>query len=95
MFSPGTRLLWTEHAIGRAIERELEPAWIEKVALAPDWIEPDAKSGINRHYGVIAAAGGKVLRVAVVDTGRGWKRILSAHFDRNAARKRIRDAPDL
>jgi hypothetical protein len=42
-----------------------------------------------RHDGVIAAAGGKVLRVAVADAGDGWVRILSANFDRNAARKRI------
>jgi|GEM_PF-5609318 len=88
MTEPGNRVVLTEHAIDRAAQRDLPIAWIEQVVLAPDWTEPDTKSGITRHYGVIAAAGGKILRVAVVDAGEGWKRVLSAHFDRSAARKR-------
>ena len=87
--APGRkRVIFTDHALGRAAERELELAWIERVALDPDWTEPNRQTGITRHYGAIAAAGGKILRVAVVDAGDGWVRILSAHFDRNAARKR-------
>ena len=88
MAKPTKRLTFTEHALNRAAQRDLDLAWIEQVALRPDWKELDRRSGIARHYGVITAAGGKVLRVAVVDAGHGWVRILSAHFDRNAARKR-------
>ena len=88
MTGAGKHLIFTDHAINRAAERELDIAWIEQVAQAPDWTEPDKKSGITRHYGVIAAAGGRVSSVAVVDAGGGWTRVLSAHFDRNAARKR-------
>lgn len=54
MAEPSERLTFTAHALDRAARRALDIAWIEQVALAPDWTEPDGKSGITRHYGVIA-----------------------------------------
>jgi hypothetical protein len=61
------RVTFTHHALERLAQRKLERGWVEQVALRPDWTEADAKTGITRHYGVIDAAGGKALRIALVD----------------------------
>ena len=81
-------IVLTRHAIRRALERQLDLGWIAHVANSPDWEEHDPQTGVTRCYGMIADAGGRVLRVAVIVEDGGAKRVLSAHFDRNAARRK-------
>lgn len=82
----------TRHAEEQIADRELERAWVERVAMSPEWTESDPRPGIVRHFGAVPEFGGRVLRVAVVQ-GSGWRRVLSAHFDRDA--RRPSDATDL
>jgi hypothetical protein len=74
------------HALEQMAERGIELAWAERVALRPDWTEPDPQSGVTRHFGAIPEFGGRVLRVVVTDVG-DERRVLTAHFDRNARRR--------
>ena len=62
-------------------ERGLSQSWVERVAAAPEWTEPDPRVGVVRAFGRIAEAGGRVLRVAIVERG-GTRVVLSAMFDR-------------
>jgi hypothetical protein len=81
------RLFLTMHVARRLAERGLDRAWVERVALQPAWVEPDPLPGVARHFGPVPEAGGRVLRVAVADR-QGLRHVLSAHFDRGAARRR-------
>jgi hypothetical protein len=71
------RLFLAMHAARRLAERGLDRAWVE----------PDPLPGVARHFGTAPEAGGRVLRVAVVDR-QGLRHVLSAHFDRGAGCRR-------
>jgi len=68
-------------------ERKLSRDWVEETVYAPDWTEADPKKvTIERRYRRIAAFGGRILRVACVETETSI-RVISVLFDRNARRK--------
>jgi hypothetical protein len=64
----------------------LDTAWVERIARKPAWVEPDPMAGTTRLFGEVPEAGGRILRLAVVDR-RGVRYVLSAHFDRRARRR--------
>jgi hypothetical protein len=81
-------LILTQHLLIRLGEREIPIAWVERVALAPAWKEPDPHDrNVTRAFGRIQEAEGKVLRVAYVDRADG-RHVLSAHFDAKETRRR-------
>jgi hypothetical protein len=83
----GKRVILTRHARLRIAERELKPKWVEDAARAPDWTEPEPKdASIERRFRRIDAFGGRILRVACVETEAAI-RVISVLFDRNARRK--------
>jgi hypothetical protein len=82
-----TRLFLTMHVARRLAERGLDRAWVERVALQPEWVEPDPLPDVVRCFGPVPEAGGRVPRVAVADR-QGLRHVLSDHFDRGAARRR-------
>lgn len=75
----------TRHALDRIAEHKLDRAWVERVAMRPEWTRPDPRPNVVRHFGTIAELGGRVLRVAIVEID-GERRVLSAHVDRGARR---------
>ena len=79
------KLVMTRHALDRITEHRLDRAWVERVAMSPEWTRPDPRPGVVRHFGAVPELGGRVLRVAVADTD-GERRVLSAHLDRGARR---------
>ena len=67
-------------------ERNLDRSWIERTVRAPDWRESDpADPAVERRFAVLAERGGRVLRVACVETATEI-RILTAFIDRRARR---------
>jgi hypothetical protein len=80
------KLIITAHALDEIAKRRLDLAWVERVALCPEWIEPDPQAGVIRHFGTIAEFGGRILRVPVADRGAN-RHVLSAFFDRTARRR--------
>lgn len=81
------RLVVTRHALDQMAARRIEPAWVERVALTPEWTGHDRQPGVARHFGAVPEFGGRVLRVVVADRGRE-RHVLTVHFDRNASRRR-------
>lgn len=77
------------HARHEAGRRSIEPAWIAAVIRGPLWTEPDPDPAVHRHFGRIAAAGGRVLRVAAIERP-DCTFVVTAHFDRVAARRLAR-----
>jgi hypothetical protein len=78
-------IVMTKHALDRIAEHGLDRAWVESIALAPEWVEDDPRPGVRLHFGVLPERAGRVLRVAVTDRG-GDRLVLSAHLDRGARR---------
>jgi hypothetical protein len=76
-------LRFTGHARTAIEERELAQAWVEATALSPEWEVPDPRPGVVRRFRVIPERGGRILRVACVETASEI-RILSAFLDRRA-----------
>lgn len=76
-------LRFTGHARTAIAERELAEAWVEAAALSPEWEAPDPRPGVVRRYRAIPERGGRILRVACVETPDEI-RILSAFLDRRA-----------
>ena len=76
-------LRFTGHARTVMAERELAEEWVERTARAPEWEASDPSPGVVRRYRVIPERGGRVLRVACVETSSEI-RILSAFLDRRA-----------
>jgi hypothetical protein len=64
----------------------LDTASVERIARDPAWVEPDPTAGTLRLFGEVPEAGGRILRLAVVDR-RGARYVPSAHFDRGARRR--------
>lgn len=81
------RLVISDHATDQAAERGLDLAWVERIALHPDWTEPDTDPTRVRHFGVVPELDGRVLRVIVSDTP-AERRVITAHLDRKASRRR-------
>ena len=73
-------LRFTGHARTVIAERELAEEWVERAA---EWEAPDPSRGVVRRYRVIPERGGRVLRVACVETSSEI-RILSGFLDRRA-----------
>jgi hypothetical protein len=77
-------LRFTDHAEVRLARRGLERGWVERAAQDPDWREPDpGDAAVERRFRRIDEAGGRVLRVACVETD-DHIRVITAMFDRNA-----------
>lgn len=79
-------LRFTNHVLTTMAERNLDRSWIERTMRAPDWREPDpADPAVERRFAVVPERGGRVLRVACVETAAEI-RILTAFLDRRARR---------
>jgi hypothetical protein len=77
----------TAHAETRLERRGLERSWVEATVQEPDWREPDpGDDTVERRFRVIEEAGGRILRVACVET-QAEIRVITALFDRNARLK--------
>jgi uncharacterized DUF497 family protein len=77
----------TAHARLRMRGRQVKMEWIELAARTPDWIEPDPNDlTVERRFRAIEDFGGRMLRVACVETTTTI-RVISVMFDRNARRK--------
>jgi hypothetical protein len=75
---------FTDHAEARMARRGLQRAWIETTALEPEWREPEPNDPtVERRFRRIEDAGGRILRVACVETDSEI-RVITAMFDRNA-----------
>jgi uncharacterized DUF497 family protein len=60
---------------------------MEDTVRTPDWVEPQANDPqVERRFRVIGEFGGRILRVACVETDAAI-RVISVMFDRNARRK--------
>lgn len=80
------RLQLTRHADVAAAEREIELAWIERTAFEPEWTSPDPVTAeVERRYRTIPEHGGRVLRVACIETATEI-RVVTVFFDRGAKR---------
>ncbi|MDR3471624.1 MAG: DUF4258 domain-containing protein [Devosia sp.] len=79
-------LRFTQHARDAMAERELPVRWVEAAVRHPDWQEADPHdTSVVRRFRTIPERGGRVLRVALVETDTEI-RILSAFLDRRARR---------
>ena len=77
-------LRFTTHAQDAILERELEQGWIERTVREPEWSGPDPRRPhVERRFRVIPEFGGRVLRVACIETADEI-RVLTVFFDRNA-----------
>jgi uncharacterized DUF497 family protein len=77
----------TAHARTRLRDRHIEPKWVEDTVLHPDWTEIDPEDpAVERRFRAIPQFGGRVLRVACVETTSNI-RVISMMFDRNARRR--------
>jgi hypothetical protein len=77
----------TAHAQIRLQNRRIDPKWVEETILDPEWIEGEPRDPtIERRFRAIPQFGGRVLRVACVETNSSI-RVISVMFDRNARRK--------
>jgi Domain of unknown function (DUF4258) len=80
-------LIFTLHGQVRTQLRRIDVRWIEATARNPDWTEPDkADPRIERRFRAIDECGGRILRLACVETDSEI-RVISVMFDRNARRK--------
>jgi uncharacterized protein YuzE len=63
----------TVHAHNRLQDRHIDLTWVEGTVRKPDWIEPDPLDRlIERRFRAIPEFGGRVLRVACVETKFGY-----------------------
>jgi uncharacterized DUF497 family protein len=80
-------VILTAHARLRLRDRKMNLEWVERTTRAPDWTEPDPRDPVvERRFRAIEEFGGRILRVACVETAAAI-RVISAMFDRNARRK--------
>jgi len=79
-------LRFTAHARVALEERLLERGWIERAVFEPEWQETDPNDpSVNRRFVALPERGGRVLRVALVESATEI-RILTAFLDRRARR---------
>jgi uncharacterized DUF497 family protein len=77
----------TAHARLRTHGRQVRMEWVKLTARAPDWTEPDPRDPtVERRFRAIGDFGGRILRVACVETA-ATIRVITVMFDRNARRK--------
>jgi hypothetical protein len=77
-------LRFTKHAQDAFEERELNQGWIDRTVREPEWSLPDPRRvGVERRFRSIPEFGGRILRVACVETADEI-RILTVFFDRDA-----------
>lgn len=70
------------HAACVLVEREITPAWVERVLLNPQCTQPDMSDPTLWHaLGRIAERDDRVLRVIYNPTVQPW-RVVTAYFDR-------------
>ena len=75
------------HAVAMLIERNIDPAWVERTMLAPDSIEPDPKHvARTRAFRAIPERDGRVLRVVYEQPGE-TVRIITVVLDRGRRRR--------
>jgi hypothetical protein len=78
------RLSLTAHAEDAILERNLDRNWVERTVWEPEWHHPDPyRPGVERRFRAIPEFGGRVLRVACLETADEI-RILTVFFDRDA-----------
>ena len=66
---------------------------MERIAFSPDWTDPDPTDpDLTRAFGMVAEAENRILRVVFVDRA-GERVVVTVHFDRNAARRRMGTRP--
>ncbi len=79
---------FTQHAVDTLRDRAIERAWVEAAVRNPDWVEPDTVSpDVERRFRRVPEAGGRVLRVPVVETNAEI-RVITLMFDRNARHRK-------
>jgi uncharacterized DUF497 family protein len=77
----------TAHARIRLRDRGIDPKWVDETVLDPDWTEVEPRDpAVERRFRAIPQFGGRVLRVACIETNSNI-RVISVMFDRNARRK--------
>jgi hypothetical protein len=80
-------IAFTVHARIRLQDRHIDPKWIEEAVFDPDWTERESRDpAVERRFRAISQFGGRILRVACVETNSSI-RVISVMFDRNARRK--------
>jgi len=81
-------IVYSTHARQVMRERRLESGWVERTAIAPEWVSIDpARPEIERRFAAIAEMSGRILRVAVVETADEI-RIVTAFLDRRAGKSK-------
>jgi hypothetical protein len=81
------KLVFTKHAEEKLVRQKLRREWVEETARLPSWAEPDPfDAEVERRFKPIDKFGGRILRVAVVETPTAI-RVISAFFDRDARRR--------
>jgi hypothetical protein len=80
-------LVFTKHALAVMSERQIDPDWVTRTVLSPQWREADlGDPNVQRRFSALQERGGRYLRVACVETATEI-RILSAFLDRRARPK--------
>jgi uncharacterized DUF497 family protein len=80
-------LVFTAHARIKLRDRRIDPKWMGDTIFGPNWTEPDPRDpAVERRFRIITEFGGRILRVACVETNSSI-RIISVMFDRNARPK--------
>jgi hypothetical protein len=76
----------TAHATERLAQRRIAPEWLEAAIREPERTDADPRDpSIERRYHSIPQNGGRILRVACVETP-DVIRVITAMFDRGAPR---------
>lgn len=73
----------TAHAVTVMAERQISLAWVERILMRPERIEPDRIDPDLRHaLGLIPERDDRVLRVVYNKSTEPW-RVVTAYFDRS------------
>jgi len=84
----GKKVTFTHHAEDAIREREIDPDWIMRTALDPEWRTPDPyRPGVERRFRSIPEFNNRVLRVACIESDIEL-RIVTVFFDRHARKQR-------
>ncbi len=77
----------TQHANAAMVKREIDPEWVNRVMLSPDYVEPDRiDERLEHRLGKIKEFGNRVLRV-VVNPTLCPPLIITVYFDRSQRKK--------
>jgi hypothetical protein len=79
--------VFTGHAADALVDREIDPAWVERALARPERTEPDREDPSLRHaLRRIPERDGRVLRVVYNPTVVPW-RVVTVYFDRGQRKK--------